>query len=239
MTKLTESQPVMVITGTSKGLGREVAEFFLEKGYTVAGCSRSISTIENINYIHSQVDISDERQVQVWVRSIKKNLGRVDVLVCNAGILNSFSHLAVTSGSLLNSFLQNNIAGTFYVCREISKIMILQQGGSIITISSIMTHLHEPGSSVYSLSKSAISEMTKVLAMEVASLNINCNIIAPSYMITDATKGFKDDYSSIMLAKQTIKRPVSAKEICNIISFFSNPESRCITGQVINMGLVC
>jgi 3-oxoacyl-[acyl-carrier protein] reductase len=234
-----QKRPVMVITGTSKGVGNEVARYFLINGYSVAGCSRGESTIENDNYLHSQVDISDEKQVQSWVRTLKKKYGQVDVLVCNAGVLNSFSHLALTPGSLLTSFLDINIAGTFYVCREISKLMILQQGGSIITISSIMTLLHEPGTSVYSLSKSAITEMTKVLAREVAPMNINCNVIAPSFMVSDATNSFDAEYASIMLEKQTIKRPVTAKELCNIISFFSAPESRCVTGQVINMGLVC
>jgi 3-oxoacyl-[acyl-carrier protein] reductase len=232
-------RPVLVITGTSKGIGKEVAQYFLSKDYFVAGCSRGVSTIAHDNYLHTQVDISDERQVQSWVRTLKKKFRRVDVLVCNAGVLNSFSQLTLTSGSLLTTFLNINIAGTFYVCREVSKLMILQRGGSIITISSIMTHLHEPGSSVYSLSKSAITEMTKVLAKEVATMNINCNVIAPSFMVTDATNSFNPEYAPMMLEKQTIKRPVTAEEVCNIISFFSAPNSRCITGQVIHMGLVC
>ncbi len=234
-----QSRPVLVITGSSKGIGRQIAQHFLATDYLVAGCSRSASTIENDNYLHTQVDISDERQVQSWVRALKKKFGRVDVLVCNAGVLNSFSHLTLTSGPLLTSFLNINIAGTFYVCREVSKLMILQRAGSIITISSIMTHLHEPGTSVYSLSKSAITEMTKVLAREVAAMNINCNVIAPSFMVTDATNSFNSQYASMMLEKQTIKRPVTAEEVCNIITFFSEPKSRCITGQVIHMGLVC
>jgi 3-oxoacyl-[acyl-carrier protein] reductase len=172
-------QPVMVITGTSKGLGRGMANYFLANGYCVFGCSRGETTIAHERYDHTQVDVSDEKQVQAWVRSIKKVFGRIDTLVCNAGILNSFSHVALTSGAVLQPFLDINIAGTFYVCREVSKLMILQGGGSIITTSSIMTQLHEPGTSVYSLSKSAVTEMTKVLAREVAPMNINCKIISP------------------------------------------------------------
>ena len=233
------NQQVIVITGTSKGIGREVALDFLEKGYFVAGCSRGQSTINDDAYIHSQLDISDEKQVQIWIRSLKNKLGRVDVLVCIAGVLNSFSHVALTSGSTLMSFLNVNIAGTFYVCREVTKLMIGERNGSIITISSIVTHYHEPGAAAYSLSKSAVVEMTKVLAKEVATMNINCNVIAPSYMITDATKKFNSDYAATMLEKQTIKRPVTAHEVSNVISFFCAPESKCITGQVISMGLVC
>jgi 3-oxoacyl-[acyl-carrier protein] reductase len=102
-----------------------------------------------------------------------------------------------------------------------------------------MTQLIEPGTAPYTLSKSAIIEMTKVLAKEVAPMNINCNIISPSYVSTHATESFGPEYAAALLDKQTIKRPVTIKEICNIITFFTSQESRCITGQVIHMGLVC
>lgn len=236
---MNKDRPVMVITGTSKGLGAGIAKYFLAQDYRVAGCSRGEATFEHENYFHTQVDVSDEKQVRDWVRALKKMFGRIDVLVSNAGTLNSFSHMSLTSGSMLQSFLNVNIAGTFYVCREISKIMLLQRAGSIITISSIMTQLHEQGTAAYSSSKSAITEMTKVLAKEIAPMNINCNIIAPSFMITDATVSFSKEWAASLLEKQTIKRPVTIEEVCNIVSFFSAPESRCITGQVIHMGLVC
>lgn len=229
----------MVVTGTSKGLGNGIARHFLALGYRVEGCSRGVSTIDHENYSHTQVDVSDEKMVREWIRSLKKTVGRIDILVSNAGVLNSFSHMSLTSGSLLQSFLNINIAGTFYVCREVSKVMLLQRSGSIITISSIMTQLHEPGTAAYSASKSAITEMTKVLAKEIAPMNVNCNVIAPSYMITDATDSFDKGYAATLLEKQTIKRPVTTDEVCNIISFLSSPVSRCITGQVIHMGLVC
>lgn len=231
--------PVMVITGTSRGLGYGIANYFLNHGYYVIGCSRGISAIQHENYKHSQIDVSDERQVQGWVRHIKRTTSGIDVLVCSAGVLNSFTHMSLTSGLLLNSFLNINIAGTFYVCREVSKAMLLRRSGSIITISSIMTQLHEPGTSGYSASKSAITEMTKVLAKEIAPMNINCNVIAPSFMITDATNSFSEEWADALIEKQTIKRAVTIPEVCNIISFFAAPESRCVTGQVIYMGLVC
>lgn len=231
--------PVMVVTGTSKGIGNGVAKYFLANGYCVAGCSRGVSTIEHENYAHSQVDISDERQVQSWIRSVKKIFSRIDILVCNAGVLNSFTRLALTSGVSLKPFLDVNIAGTFYVCREVSKLMIIQRGGSILTISSIMTHLHEPGTAAYSLSKAAVTEMTKVLANEVAPMNINCNVIAPSFCVSDATDSFGSEYAQTLLEKQTLKRPLTVEEICKVVSFFSAPESRCVTGQTLYMGLVC
>lgn len=232
------NNPVIVITGTSKGIGRGMAEYYIAQGYTVFGCSRGPATLETERYFHTQLDIGDEKQVREWVRSIKKAAHRIDVLVCNAGVVESALQMTVTPGSLVNHYLQTNFAGTYYVCREVAKVMLLQRAGRIITISSIMTRLHEPGTSLYSATKSAIVEMTKVLARELAPLGITCNVVAPSMILTESAQAFGDEWQKHMLEKQTLKREITIGEICNVVSFFVRPESGCITGEVIHMGLV-
>ena len=232
-------QPVMVITGTSKGIGKGMANYFLEQGYSVAGCSRGASTIIHENYFHSTVNIGDEGQVRTWVRAVKNRFSRVDVLVCNAGHAPANLLLTMTSGLVLMDLLQANIAGTFYLCREVSKIMLLQRSGRIITTSSMAVGLHEEGTSAYAASKSAIVEMTKIMAKELAPAGITCNVIAPSMVMTDAVNSLGEEIIKRALSKLTIKRAVTIEEVCNIISFFSAPESSCVTGQVIHMGLVC
>jgi len=232
------NNPVMVITGTSKGIGRGMAEHYLAKGYTVFGCSRGPSTFERENYHHHQLDIGDEKQVREWVRAVKKSARKIDVLVCNAGVVESALQMTVTPGTLVDLYLRTNFAGTYYVCREVAKVMLLQRTGRIINISSIMTRLHEPGTSLYSATKSAIVEMTKVLARELAPLGVTCNVVAPSMILTDSAKAFGDEWQKHMLEKQTLKREITIDEICNVVSFFARPESGCITGEVIHMGLV-
>lgn len=232
------NNPVMVITGTSRGVGRGMAEHFLEKGYKVFGCSRGEATIENDAYHHMQIDIGDEAKVREWARFVKKSAPEINVLVCNAGMVVSALPMTVTPGSLVQSYLRTNFAGTYLVCREFAKIMILQRHGRIITISSIMTCLHESGTSLYSATKSAVVEMTKVLARELAPLGITCNVIAPSLVLTEASLAFGKEWQSRILEKQTLKRPVTIAEICNIVSFYAAPESACITGEVIHMGLI-
>lgn len=233
------NQPVMVITGTSKGIGYGIAEYFLAKGYQVAGCSRGASTIEHGSYFHTCVDVSDENLVRGWIRSIKKRFKRIDILVCNAGYAPANLLLSMTPGSVLTDLLQVNIAGSFYVCREVSKVMLLQRSGRIITTSSMAVGLHEEGTSAYSASKSAIVEMTKILAKELAPAGITCNVIAPSILMTDAVEELGEDIIERALNNLTIKRMGTTEEVCNILEFFSAPESSCITGQVIHMGLVC
>lgn len=230
--------PVMIITGSSRGIGRGMAEHFVRKGYRVAGCSRGSSSIDLEGYRHTQVDVGDEKQVQRWIRSIRREYGRIDVLVCNAGQASAVLLLTMTSGEILESMLRTNVAGAYYVCREVAKAMVLQRSGRIITTSSMAVGLHEKGTSAYSATKSAIVEMTKILAKELASSGITCNVLAPSMIATEAVAALGEDVAASALEKLTIKRTVTIEEICNVVSFFSAPESSCITGQVIHMGLV-
>ena len=231
--------PVIIITGTSKGIGQGMAHHFLALGFRIAGCSRGSATIEHENYHHTAVDIGDEGQVRSWVRSVKNQFKRIDILVCNAGHAPANLLMTMTPGSVLMDLLQVNIAGSYYICREVSKVMLLQRSGRIITTSSMAVGLHEEGTSAYSASKAAIVEMTKVMAKELAPAGITCNVIAPSMLMTDAVTVLGEEIIQRALSKLTIKRVVTIEEVCNVVSFFSAAESSCITGQVIHMGLVC
>lgn len=230
--------PVMVITGSSRGIGRGMAEHFAANGYRVAGCSRSPSTIENERYSHMQLDVGDEQQVRRWISCVKETCGRIDVLVCNAGIPPSATALTLTAGEHFDQIVRTNLAGTFYVCREVAKQMMRQRAGRIVTISSITADLHEEGTAVYSASKSAVTEMTKVMAKELAPLGVTCNVIAPSLIATPAVQGLGEEIAARFLSKQTFRRVITVDEICNVVAFFASPASGCITGQVIHMGLV-
>jgi 3-oxoacyl-[acyl-carrier protein] reductase len=230
--------PVMVITGTRTGIGRGLAEYFIAKKYKVVGCSRGPSSLKSEFYDHAQLDVGDERQVVAWIRSVKHNHGRIDVLVSNAGLAPAALLLTMTPGEVLEPLIRTNVLGTYYVCREVAKVMALRRAGRIVTVSSMAVGLHEEGTSAYSASKSAIVEMTKILAKELAPLGITCNVMAPSMIMTDAVKALSKEIAERALAKLTIRRKVTLDEIGNVISFLAAPESSCITGQVIHMGLV-
>jgi 3-oxoacyl-[acyl-carrier protein] reductase len=98
--------------------------------------------------------------------------------------------------------------------------------------------LHEEGTSAYSASKSAVVEMTKILAKELAPLGVTCNVVAPSMIMTDAVESLGETVIARALEKLTIKRTLTIEEIANVVLFLINPESRCVTGQVIHLGLV-
>lgn len=230
---------VAIITGTSRGLGLDLAKFFLSLNYQVIGCSRSSSTIVSELYYHTTLDVSNEQEVRGWVRNIRLKFGRIDVLICNAALVQSALFLSVTPGNLMESFLKNNIAGVFYVIREVSKQMISQGNGRIIAISSTTTAIHQEGTAIYSATKSAVTEMIKILAKEVSGRGITCNIIAPAMMQTDSSHDLaaSSEWEQAMLKKQTIERIITKEEVCHVAEFLVSPLSSAITGQVIYIGL--
>jgi len=233
------SSLVFVITGTSRGLGRSLAEYFLSKNHTVAGCSRSSATISNERYEHTSLDLSNEKEVRSWIRKVRVNFGKIDVLICNAAMVQSALFLAVTPGDIMESFLKNNISSVFYPLREVSKQMISQGNGRIITISSTTTAVHQEGTSIYSATKSAVTEMIKILAKEVAGRGITCNVIAPAMMKTESSDDLaqSDEWEQAMLKKQTIERVITMEEMAHVTDFLISPLSSAITGQVIYVGL--
>lgn len=216
-----------------------LASFFLAQGHRVFGCSRNEIDWAEENYTHTAVDVTDEQQVMSWVRSIKRTAGRIDILICNAADTSANKLVALTAGADLDRILQINFRGTFLVCREVSKIMMLQHYGRIINVSSMSVGLHEEGTAAYSASKSAVVEFSKILAKEMARFKVTCNVLAPSVYLTEQVEA---NLGSGILKKAveqlTIKQTLTDEDICHTIQFLAHPQSRQITGQVIYLGLV-
>ena len=139
-----------------------------------------------------------------------------------------------TSLESFKSFLDSNLVSTFLVCREFSKVMMLQRYGRIINIGSIMSEMHAPGTCAYAPTKLAVVEFTKVLARELADYGVTCNIVSPSMVRTDSNLVFGSKWEKAMLDMQTIKRPIEASELCHLIDFFASPLSSIVTGQILH-----
>jgi len=230
---------VIVITGTSRGIGYELALYFLEKKeYIVVGCSRGLPTISNENYKHYQLDVTNEIMVQEWARKVKKELQRVDILVCNVGLVSLGYVVGGLSLSVFRSFVDSILVSTFLVCREFSKIMAVQRSGRIINITSTLANLHMTGTSAYASSKVAVTEFTKILAQELSQYGVTCNLIAPSLVNTEAANEFGQKWRERVLEKHAIKRAIEPKELGHIVEFFSDKRSSIVTGQVINTCLI-
>lgn len=229
---------VMVITGTSRGIGRGVAEHFLSKGWTIEGCARGVGAITHPRYHHTQVNVADEESVRSWVRAIKRRQGKIDVLFNNAGLAPAAFAVLLTPGSLVEDVLKTNVMGSFLVAREAALVMTTKKYGRIINVSSMAVGLHEEGTAIYSASKSAIVEFTRIMAKELAPFNITCNVIAPSMFMTTAVEALGQEVINRALSKLTIKRTITMEEICHVLDFLISPLGGIITGQTIHMGLI-
>lgn len=227
-------QQVMVITGTSRGIGYESVLYFLKKGYKVIGCSRGLNSINHANYTHYQVDVCDESSVSRWARQVKKDHGRIDVLVCNVGLVNLGAVVGATSLEMFRRYLDTNLVSTFLVCREFSKLMTVQRYGRIINISSTQSEMHSPGTCAYASSKQAVIEFTKVMANEIAEYGVTCNVVSPSLINTKSAEGFGEQWKENILKQQAIKRVINVEELCHVIDFFAQNQSSMVTGQVIH-----
>ncbi len=194
--------------------------------------------MENSNYHHTELDIGDESAVRAWIRTVNHEGGHIDALISNAGAAPASALLTATPGELIRSTVETNILGSMFLCREVAKTMLTQGAGRIITISSMAVGLHQEGTALYSATKSAIVEMTKILAKELAPAGITCNTVAPSMIRTDAVAALGSDIIKKALADLTIKREVTMSELCHVTDFFLAGEGAPITGQVIHMGLV-
>ncbi|RZB29755.1 MAG: 3-oxoacyl-[acyl-carrier protein] reductase [Desulfobacteraceae bacterium Eth-SRB1] len=229
------NKKVMVITGTRKGIGRYLSEYYLGKNFIVIGCSRSESDLKHEKYEHFCLDVADEKAVNKMISAISKKYGKIDYLINNAGIA-SMNHSLLTPLSVVEKVFKTNVFGTFVFCREAGKIMAKNKFGRIINFATIATPLKMEGESVYAASKSAIESITKILAKEFSTYNITVNAIGPTPIYTDLIKNVPKEKMDSLLNMQTINRYGEFDDISNVIDFFISDKSNFITGQVIFLG---
>lgn len=225
----------IVITGTRKGIGQALAQHYLNDGWNVAGCSRGDASIQHEHYTHFSLDVSDEEAVIAMARALKKQFGQVDALLNNAGIA-SMNHALLTPASTVNRILQTNVVGTFLFCREMGKLMRSTKAGRIINFTTVAHPLNLEGEAIYAASKAAVESLTRILARELAELQITVNAIGPTPIETDLIRGVPSDKMEALLQRQAIRRMGEVKDVINAVDFFIRPESDFITGQVIYLG---
>ncbi len=173
--------PVMIITGSRTGLGRKLAEHYALHGYRVIGCSRGPFEGSLENYEHVQADVRDERAVANLFSRARKSHGRVDVLINNAGAT-SANYALLTPLDSAREVLETNVLGTFLCCRAAVRMMMRRSKGRIINFSTIHVPLATVGTSIYSASKSAVEQFTRILAKEVAAHGVTVNCLGLSFI---------------------------------------------------------
>jgi 3-oxoacyl-[acyl-carrier protein] reductase len=227
---------VMLITGTRKGIGRYLVDYYLAKGYVVAGCSRGpFDGPAPENYHHYIADVADEQAMIAMIRDVHKKLGGISVLVNNAGIA-SMNHLALTPLSTVQRIFSTNVFGTFIAMREVAKVMMAKKYGRIVNFATVATPLNLEGEAAYAASKAAVESFTRVAARELASFNVTVNAVGPTPVLTDLIRTVPKQKMDALIGMQAIKRMGEHRDIANAIDFFISRESDFITGQTLFLG---
>ncbi len=228
-------QPVTLVTGTRKGIGKYLVEHYLRQGHQVVGCSREPVDWHLTGYTHFCADVADEEAVRRIITFIRKTYGQLDHLINNAGIA-SMNHFLLTPLNSAEKILQTNLIGSFLFCREAAKLMAPKQFGRIVNFTTVATPLKLEGEAMYAASKAAIFSMTAIAAKELAPLGITVNAIGPTPIETDLIRAVPKDKMDGLLARQAIKRFGTFEDVANVIDFFLRKESDFVTGQNIYLG---
>ncbi len=233
---------VALITGATRGIGKEIALELARNGFDIAVNYRGTidedlkKEIEanNVRCEFVEADVSNFEQCESMIKETIEKYGRIDVLVNNAGITKDGLIMRMKKEDF-EAVIDVNLVGTFNVTRNVIPYMIKQKSGRIINVSSVVGVAGNAGQTNYSASKAGVIGFTKSLAKEVASRNILVNAIAPGFIDTDMTKVLSDTVKEGINAQIPLKRMGSPKEVAKVVKFLASEDSSYVTGQVINI----
>ena len=234
----------VIVTGATRGIGREIALTLAQNGANIAINYRNLnSEVENLlNEIKSfgvdalaiKCDVSMTDEVDNFIKEVKTHYNTIDVLVNNAGITKDGLILRMKEEDF-DDVLDVNLKGTFNTTKAISSIMVRQKYGKIINISSVVGIAGNAGQCNYAASKAGVIGFSKSVARELSSRNINVNVVAPGYINTDMTKNLPDKVKEEIIKSIPMKKIGDPTEVANLVLFLSSNLSDYITGQVINV----
>lgn len=244
-TKLLENKNV-IITGARRGIGRSTVEVFASNGANIWACARKKDEAfeKDMSELAKKYDVSiwpiyfdttDEVQIKEAILEIRKAKAPVDVLVNVAGLVEDSTSFAMTSIEKMKKVFDVNFFGLTLLTQYVSRLMIRQNSGSIINVSSIAGIDGQPAQYEYASSKAAVIGGVRNLARELAQYNIRVNTVAPGIVDTDMGGHIDQDLKDAVLANVMMKRVARPEEISNALLFFASDLSSYMTGQVVRV----
>jgi 3-oxoacyl-[acyl-carrier protein] reductase len=230
----------ILITGASGGIGSSIADKFLKNKYEMILTSSSDATLSKLKqkYGNNQhyyiLDFKNLDENNIILKKISDEHQDLDIIVNNAGITDDSLLLRMKSNQW-NNVIQANLSSNFTIIKALLPNMIKNKSGNIIGVSSVVAISGNPGQSNYVAAKSGMIGFYKSIALEVASRNINVNIVSPGFIISPMTDKLNDKQKNIILEKIPMKRFGNSNEIADLVYFLSSDESKYITGQNIHI----
>ena len=231
-----ESKKIL-ITGASRGIGKDIALKSKEKGHEVLGTSTTNKGVASLkeNGIHGLLlDLNDRKSVESFNGLLTQEHPDIAVLVNNAGITRDNIVLRMSEEEWMD-VLNVNLNGAFKVTKTVLKFMLKKRWGRILNITSTSASTGNRGQANYAAAKAGVEAFSKSLAKEVGSRGITVNAIAPGYIQTDMTKVISENVKEEILSQIPLSRFGKPEEISQLVDFLISDEASYITGQTIHI----
>lgn len=235
---------VAIVTGASRGIGRQIALTFASYGANVVvNYNGSLEKAKEVakeieemgrEALLFQGNVADMDAMKEMVKETTKKFGRIDILVNNAGVTKDNLLMAMKEEEF-DQVIDTNLKGSFVCMKQVIRIMMKQRYGRIINLSSVSGRMGNAGQVNYSASKAGVIGMTKALAKEVGSRGITVNAVAPGFIETDMTAVLKDEVKEAIMAGIPLKRVGKPQDIAEAVAFLASDKASYITGQVLSV----
>lgn len=235
---------VVLVTGSSKGIGSSLAQDFAKNGAKVcvnysSGKEKAEKIAESIKLSGGScmtvgADVSDEDDVKRMFKEIEACFGSVDILINNAGITKDNLFIRMKTAEF-DDVININLKGAFLCSKVAAKAMMKKRYGKIINISSVVAYTGNVGQANYVSSKSGLIGLTKSLSLELASRGIRVNAVAPGFIETEMTENLTDDVKKAMKSKIPLAEFGKPEDINGTVRFLASSDSDYITGQVLHV----
>lgn len=236
----------IIITGARRGIGRTTVEVFASNGANIWACARKpdeifekdmaeLSNKYGVEIWPVYFDTTNEEQIKAAIISVKKEKKKIDSLINVAGVVEDSTSFTMTSLEKMRRVFEVNYFGLTLLTQYVSRLMIRQNSGSIINISSIAGIDGTPAQYEYASSKAAVIGGVRQLARELAPHNIRVNAVAPGIVDTDMSGHIDPELKKTVLNTVMMKRVASPEEISNVCMFLASDLSTYMTGQVIRV----
>jgi len=227
-----------LVTGSTRGIGRAIAEVLAESGARVAVVGRDLGRAQEAASVISPeargfaCDVGDVASVTALVEAVEQEFGAIDILVNNAGLTRDNLLFRIKDDDW-DAVIDANLRGAFVAIRAAARGMMKRRWGRIVNIASVVGVVGNKGQANYAASKAGLIGMTKSVAKELASRGILANVVAPGFVETDMTAAMTEDAKKTLFTQIPLERLGTPRDIAGVVAFLASDHASYITGQVL------